>query len=249
MGTVHPVIANPSHYGDATVDEMSLPKQRRRMIEALQDPDNWLGRASPMRSSSPPRRQRHRGRRFCIFLDYAARARRDSIACASSSRSAWWRRRTATSSLRDRYAPGVAIFGTATTSRFPTRAIRLARARGSSPRSTTWLGVAGDADRKGGVAEFRAMLAALAAEPANRFTLVETQGPLLRATGRTSCIRIRRGSGGWRRNSSSRCEWRFQTHLGIARRSRRDQAASPQRDLLHRLRRVCTSRRRKSCFT
>ena len=37
MGRINPVILNISHYGDATTDEMSLPKQER-MISSLQDP-------------------------------------------------------------------------------------------------------------------------------------------------------------------------------------------------------------------
>src|SRR5262249_43087840 len=42
MGNVNPVILNVSHFGDATTEEMSLPKQQR-MIDALHDPDNWMG--------------------------------------------------------------------------------------------------------------------------------------------------------------------------------------------------------------
>ncbi len=41
MGNVNPVILNMSHYGDATTDEMSRPKQQR-MIESLQDRTNWF---------------------------------------------------------------------------------------------------------------------------------------------------------------------------------------------------------------
>jgi hypothetical protein len=41
MGTINPVIQNVSHYGDATTEEMSWPKQER-MIQRLQDSSNWL---------------------------------------------------------------------------------------------------------------------------------------------------------------------------------------------------------------
>jgi hypothetical protein len=46
MRTTNPVILSVSHYGDATTAEMPLPKQER-MIEALQDPDNWTGNGEP----------------------------------------------------------------------------------------------------------------------------------------------------------------------------------------------------------
>jgi hypothetical protein len=42
MGNVNPYILNMSQWGDATKDEMSLPKQQL-MISALQDPANWMG--------------------------------------------------------------------------------------------------------------------------------------------------------------------------------------------------------------
>lgn len=46
LGSTNPVILNVSHLGDATTEEMSLPKQER-MIQALQDPDNWLTNGQP----------------------------------------------------------------------------------------------------------------------------------------------------------------------------------------------------------
>ena len=46
MGTINPVIANIAHYGEASTDEMGLPKQER-MIQMLRDPSNWLGQGKP----------------------------------------------------------------------------------------------------------------------------------------------------------------------------------------------------------
>src|SRR5262245_22004440 len=46
MGNINPVIINVSHYGDATTDELSWPKQER-MIESLQEPANWLDSGKP----------------------------------------------------------------------------------------------------------------------------------------------------------------------------------------------------------
>ena len=40
IGDLAPAILNISHYGDATTQEMSLPKQQR-LLASLQDPANW----------------------------------------------------------------------------------------------------------------------------------------------------------------------------------------------------------------
>ena len=41
MGTINPVIANISHHGEASTDEMSLPKQQH-MVQLLEDPSRYL---------------------------------------------------------------------------------------------------------------------------------------------------------------------------------------------------------------
>jgi len=46
MGNLNPIILNISHYGDSTTDEMSWPKQQR-LIEALQNPANWMATGKP----------------------------------------------------------------------------------------------------------------------------------------------------------------------------------------------------------
>src|SRR5581483_4319260 len=64
-----PIIINMSHHGDATTDEMSLPKQQR-LIETLEDPDNWLtGKPDAILFSGGG--NDIVGDQFCIFLDYA----------------------------------------------------------------------------------------------------------------------------------------------------------------------------------
>src|SRR5581483_10526271 len=69
MGNISPIIINMSHHGDATTDEMSLPKQQR-LIETLEDPDNWLtGKPDAILFSGGG--NDIVGDQFCIFLDYA----------------------------------------------------------------------------------------------------------------------------------------------------------------------------------
>jgi hypothetical protein len=46
MGNPNPIILNVSHYGDASTVEMSWPKQQR-LIDALQDPANWMATGKP----------------------------------------------------------------------------------------------------------------------------------------------------------------------------------------------------------
>jgi len=46
MGNINPLILNVSHHGDASTDELLWPKQQR-MIDALQDPANWLDNRNP----------------------------------------------------------------------------------------------------------------------------------------------------------------------------------------------------------
>lgn len=71
MGDINPVIANVSHYGDATTDEMSLPKQER-MIQVLGDPANWLQSCKPDAILFSGGGNDIVGEQFCIYLDYVA---------------------------------------------------------------------------------------------------------------------------------------------------------------------------------
>ncbi len=70
MGTPNPVILSLSHYGDATTDEMSLPKQQQ-MIEGLQDPSNWMDHGKPDAILFSGGGNDIAGNQFCIFLDHS----------------------------------------------------------------------------------------------------------------------------------------------------------------------------------
>ena len=71
-GSINPVIANLAHFGEASTDEMGLPKQQR-MIALLQDGANWP-RSRKARRHSVLRRGGNDivGNQFCIFVGYAA---------------------------------------------------------------------------------------------------------------------------------------------------------------------------------
>jgi len=178
MGAAHPVIANLSHYGDATVDEMSLPKQRR-LIEALQDPDNWLASGKPDAILVSGGGNDIAGDRFCIFLDYAgpgaAGLNRQRFDKALGMVEASYRDLFA---FRDRHAPGVPIFGHCYDFAIPDARHPPCAGPWLKPSLdyAGWNVAQGTLIVREALQEFRGMLASLASEPANRFTLVETQG-------------------------------------------------------------------------
>src|SRR5438874_9160571 len=70
MGNVNPDILNISQWGDAATAEMSWPKQQR-MINALQDPANWLASGKPDAILFSGGGNDIAGDQFCIFVDYA----------------------------------------------------------------------------------------------------------------------------------------------------------------------------------
>ena len=111
MGGAPPVILNLSHYGDATTDELSLPKQQR-LIQALQDPNNWFEAGKPDAILFSGGGNDIAGEKFCIFLDHAA----PGAAGLNEARFAMALRMVEASYLdlfafRDRYAGGTTIFG------------------------------------------------------------------------------------------------------------------------------------------
>jgi len=180
MGAPPPVILNLSHYGDATTAEMSLPKQQR-MIEALQNPENWLGEGKPDAILFSGGGDDIAGNQFCIYLNYAPNgagglnaARLDgALAMIEASYRDLF-------TFRDRYAPGVPIFGHCYD--FPTP-------DGSHPPCAgPWLKPSIDycgwsvPDGKQivytALVAFREMLEGLASNPVNNFVLVETQNTL-----------------------------------------------------------------------
>jgi hypothetical protein len=178
MGAVNPLIANVSHHGDATTAEMSLPKQER-MIDALQDPDNWLDGGKPDAILFSGGGNDIAGDQFCIFLDYAGgglNAARfdDALGTVEASYMDLF-------AFRDRYASAVPIFGHCYD--FPIPDGRHPVCAG--PWLKPSLDFCGCTDVARGAAilqqvllAFKGLLVRLANDPANNFVLVNTQGML-----------------------------------------------------------------------
>jgi hypothetical protein len=179
MGTTQPVIVNVAHYGEASTDEMSLPKQQR-MIGLLQDPANWLnGKPDAILFSAGG--NDIAGDQFCIFLDNAASSV-DGLD-AERFKEALGMVRASFQDLiefRDRYAPAVPIFAHCYDFPLPT---------GKHPACVgPWLKPSldfagwGPADGakicRQALLDFKAMLVGLAGDAANLFFLVDTQGTL-----------------------------------------------------------------------
>ena len=68
LGAPSPLILNVSHFGDATSQEMALPKQQR-LIAALADPANWGPSGKPDAILFSGGGDDIAGDQFCIFLD------------------------------------------------------------------------------------------------------------------------------------------------------------------------------------
>ncbi len=111
LGDINPIILNLSHHGDASTDEMSWPKQQR-MIDALQDPANWMESGRPDAILFSGGGNDIAGDQFCIFLNYAtpgaAGLNPERFGTALGIVEASYRDLFA---FRDRYAPGVPIIG------------------------------------------------------------------------------------------------------------------------------------------
>src|ERR1700674_2869422 len=188
MGTVNPHILNISQWGDAATAEMSRPKQQL-MITALQDPGNWISHGQPDAILFSGGGNDIAGDQFCIFLDYAA----PSVTGLDAARfgealgivEASYRDLFA---FRDRYAPGVPIFGHCYDFPIPNGAHPCP---GVGPWLQPSLIFCGYNDISQGTAilrqalqDFRNLLARLASEtdtsgnPRNNFMLVGTQGLL-----------------------------------------------------------------------
>jgi hypothetical protein len=179
MGNINPVILNISHYGDATTEEMSLPKQQR-MIEAIQDPSNWFtGMPDAILFSGGG--DDIAGNQFCIFLNYALPganglnpARFDKVlGMIEASYSDLF-------AFRDRYAPGVPIFGHAYDFAIPNGVHPLCAGPWLKPSLdyAGWSIAQGTAIVREALAAFQALLSRLAGVAANNFILVDTQGTL-----------------------------------------------------------------------
>lgn len=69
MGNPNPIILNLSHYGEASTDQMSWPKQQR-IIDSLRDPANWIdGKPDAILFSAGG--DDIAGDQFCIYLNTA----------------------------------------------------------------------------------------------------------------------------------------------------------------------------------
>ena len=180
MGGNPPVIFNLSHYGDATTDELSLPKQERT-IQALQDPDNWLGSGKPDAILFSGGGNDIAGNQFCIFLDYAAPGvdglNRDRFEKALGMVEASYLDLFV---LRNRYAKDVPIIGHAYDFPIPNGAHPACAGPWLLPslQYCNWSVQEGTAIVKEALAEFDAMLTRLAADPTNNFTVAPTQSLL-----------------------------------------------------------------------
>jgi hypothetical protein len=180
MGTINPVILSLAHYGEASTDEMALQKQQR-MIQMLLDPSNWLDQGKPDAILFSAGGNDVAGDQFCIYLDYAsssptgldaARFQEVLDAVEASYQDLF--------KFRDRYASGVPIFAHCYDFPLPTGIHPACVGPWLKPSLdfTGWNFVQGTAICHQALQDFRTMLASLAAEPANLFFLVDTQGVL-----------------------------------------------------------------------
>ncbi len=180
MGGNPPVIFNISHYGDATTDELALPKQER-IIQALRDPDNWLGSGKPDAILFSGGGNDIAGNQFCIFLDYAA----PGVDGLNSIRFEKALGMVEASYLdlfvlRNRYAKDVPIIGHAYDFPIPNGAHPACAGPWLLPslQYCNWSVQEGTAIVKEALLAFNAMLTRLAGDGTNNFVLVPTQGLL-----------------------------------------------------------------------
>lgn len=180
MGTINPIIHNISHFGDASTNEMSWPKQDR-MIQAL-NPDNWLtGKPDAILFSAGG--NDIAGDQFCIFLDYAGSGSGLNSARFSEALGMVEASYRDLFAFRDRYATGVPIFGHCYDFPIPNRSHPLCAGPWLQPSLSFsgWTVPQGTVILHQALADFRTMLKGLEADSANLFVLVETQGTLAAA--------------------------------------------------------------------
>jgi len=180
MGSTPPVILNLSHHGDATTDELSLPKQER-LIAELQDSNNWLESGKPDAILFSGGGNDIAGEQFCIFLNYAAtgaaglnQTRFDKVlGMVEGSYLDLF-------AFRDRYAPGVPIIGHSYDFAIPNGAHPACAGPWLLPslQYCNWSVQQGTAIVRDALTQFDVMLKTLAADAQNKFVLAETQGTL-----------------------------------------------------------------------
>lgn len=180
MGKINPIILNVSHHGDATTEEMSLPKQQR-MIDSLQDPANWMDRGKPDAILFSGGGNDIAGDQFCIFLDYAAPGLtglnevrfKKVLGLVEASYLDLF-------AFRDKYASGVPIYGHCYDFPVPNGVHPVCAGPWLKPSLdfNGWDVTQGTAIIRQALTEFKNLLVALASNPANNFILVNTQGLL-----------------------------------------------------------------------
>jgi hypothetical protein len=183
MGRLNPVILNISHYGDATTDEMSLPKQER-MISSLQDPANWMGSGKPDAILFSGGGNDVVGDQFCIYLDYALpgatglNAGRFDKALSAVEASY-----LDLFAFRERYAPGVPVIGHCYDFPIPNGVHPVCAGPWLKPSLDYcgWDLTQGTAIARAALSDFKNVLLRLASDAANNFSIVDTQGTLAAA--------------------------------------------------------------------
>jgi hypothetical protein len=180
LGDINPIILNVSHHGDATTDELSWPKQQR-MIDALQDPANWMESGKPDAILFSGGGNDIAGDQFCIFLDYAipggtplnATRFHEALGIVSASYKDLF-------AFRDRFAPTVPIIGHCYDFPIPNGAHPTCVGPWLKP-SLDYCGYTDIAQGKtilrDALSQFKTLLVGLAG-PANNFTVADTQGLL-----------------------------------------------------------------------
>jgi hypothetical protein len=179
IGAAPPTVLNLAHYGDAAVNEMSLPKQQR-MISVLSDPSNWLdGKPDAILFSAGG--NDIAGDQFCIFLDFndghATGLNADRFGKALSLVEACYLDLFA---LRDRVAPGVPVFGHCYDFPIPNGVHPVCAGPWLKPSLDfcNWTVARGTTIVHEALVAFRQMLKRLEGVAANNFHLVDTQGTL-----------------------------------------------------------------------
>jgi hypothetical protein len=180
MGAINPLIQNISHYGDATTEEMSVPKQQR-LIQSLQDQANWSNGTGPDAILFSGGGNDIAGNQFCIFLDFVGPNTNglnpsrfegvlDMVEASYNDLFAF----------RNKFAPGVPIFGHNYDFPIPNGVHPICAGPWLKPSLdfAGWTTAQGTAILHQALIDFKTMLAGLEAVPENLFTLVDTQGVL-----------------------------------------------------------------------
>lgn len=181
LGTQNPLILNIAHYGDTSIQQMSLPK-KERMIEIFADKGNWGEQGKPDAILFSAGGDDIAGNQFTIFLndkaDHAQGLDTQRFTEALGMVKAAYRDLF---EFRDRYAPGVPIFGHCYDFPIPNGSHPLCIGPWLKPslHYEHWYGLDdGRAICREALLGFRTALQDLAADPSNLFFLIDTQGTL-----------------------------------------------------------------------